>query len=305
MKVEKIRTDELPPQASYKLTEATLLGSPGFARVWREAGGLDVCWCVVDSGEITTVMTGVEFRRKPLIRFQSMPDGLYCRPVTLRGGSSAEANQALLAALAKAGYARIYINDFERRFEYAHGFKVIDGATSLVDIAADWQPPDTTMRSELRKAEREGVKVTPFDAGRHLAQFVELAGRTEHRHGREPKYTAAFYRHLAVVAFHEPRIRWFVVEHGQRLAASHIYFIEGSMLLHWQACFDKEFSFLKPNQWLTYSIARQAAAGGVRTLNLGASPPEAEGLASYKSHWGGRPFNYPCLQRHSFTGRWL
>jgi CelD/BcsL family acetyltransferase involved in cellulose biosynthesis len=132
---------------------------------------------------------------------------------------------------------------------------------------------------------------------------MALMEKTEQRHGRRPKYTPAFFESLAGLAVTDERIVWRYVEHDGRAAASHIFLRDGNMLLSWQIYFDKTFSFLKPNQYLLHDTATRLAAKGVTTLNLGASPEGAAGLATYKKKWGGEVYRYRMLHGESLLGK--
>ena len=131
---------------------------------------------------------------------------------------------------------------------------------------------------------------------------MSLMHRTETRHGRPPKYKPEFYRDLAKLAMTDERVKWLVCEHENALAASHIYLVEGEQLFYWQAFFDKEYAYLKANQFMTYSMVRELAGRGAAVLNTGATPPDAEGLSDYKRKWGGRSYAYPILERRSWIG---
>ncbi len=305
MTIVKLQAPKVPSKAAAALRDDTLLGSIEFASLWETVGGRVVCWAIENSGRIQAALVGVEFGRAPFVRFQAMPDGLYCRAIILDHSLEIEASAtALLEGIEGAGYARVHINDYFDLFQPTGEWQQNEGRTVLVDIdGQDWQPPDKKLRSEIRKAERESVKVQPFEVGKHFDSFMTLMKSTEQRHGRSAKYPEPFFRALARLAETDPRIRWLIVEHEGRAAASHIYFKEGSLLLNWQVYFDKEFSFLKPNQYITWTVATEAVSQGAKYLNLGASPEDAENLVAYKSKWGGRDHAYRCLQRKSFLGR--
>jgi lipid II:glycine glycyltransferase (peptidoglycan interpeptide bridge formation enzyme) len=251
------------------------------------------------------VLTAVEFGRRPVKRFQSMPDGLYARLVSLDDSYNLEDAAGLIVrALADGGYAKVFVNDFYGQFNMPTSFAASDYKTTLVDISeARWQPPDKKVRSEIRKAEREGIEVLKFDAGRHFDRFWTLMKNTEERHLRRPKYPPDFFRALADLARHDDRVHWVYVESDGRAAASHIYLIENDMALNWQIYFDRDFTWLKPNQYLLYHTARMLSGRGVRTLNLGASPPTAEGLQTQKRKWGGRTYGYFCYTCQTGLGR--
>ena len=277
-------------------------------RLWETLGGRPVYWLATEHDRVVAVLPGAEFGRGFLTRFQAMPDGLYA-PLLFPQGTPDDAStlaDKILAGLAGHGYAKLYVNDYFGQFREHGRLKACNGATLLVDIdLVDWEPPDKKLRSEIRKAEREGVKIEPFGLNRHFEQFLTLMRQTEKRHGRRPKYTDAFYRELGKLSMTDSRVKWLVCEHEGELAASHIYLTEGSMVLNWQVFFDKQFSFLKANQLITITVGREMARQGLTALNLGASPGEASTLDDYKQKWGGRRFEYNCLERTAWWSRWL
>jgi hypothetical protein len=298
---------DLPPEAAAWLSRHTLLGSVEFASLWETVGGKPVLWTVYDDDRPIALIPGVQFGRGRLARFQAMPDGLYSRLQCLDG--SVDRNQAaqlVMERIASEGYARVFINDYYCQCGDCPGFERRECSTRLVDVSRDdWHPLNPTLRSEIRKALREGTPTRDFSLNRHFDSFLELMSRTEKRHGRQPKYPLAFYRALGKVAMVDSRVRWIVCEQGDRLAASHIYFIENEMLLNWQIFFDKEFSALKPNQVITFSLTHELALRGVKVLNLGSSPEMAVSLADYKAKWGGEMYSYPWFVRESWIGKLL
>jgi len=306
MTVERLTAAQLPPAVVQRLNQATLIASPRMAALWRPLGGRDVYWCAMEGGEIAVALTAVEFGIRPLKRLQAMPDGLYARPVIVSEGANIDSVMpCLMTAISTAGYARVFINDYFGVCDVSKTYAVVENRTTVINIASpDWQPPDPKIQSEIRKAEREGVTATAFDT-RDMDEFLFLMESTEVRHGRDSKYPEVFWRGLADLARVDRRVQWVNIVHEGKLAASHIYFVEGEMLLHWQAFFDKKYSFLKPNQYLMYTTARTWVRHGVTMLNQGASPSDATGLVEYKLKWGGTERRYRCLVKRSGLGRWL
>jgi len=306
--VEHCRTIELPDSVRLQLHRHSFFGSPGFAELWESMGGTAVCWIVTDKGEPVAAMTGVEFRRRPITRFQAMPDGCYAQLYAAIEISAErlKLGKELLSAVWKAGYAKVYVSDYFRQFGLEPDADCAMSETLVVDISSpDWQPPDQKLLSEIRKAEREGVEVLTFDASRHLDAFLDLMTGTERRHGRRPKYSQDFFRRLARLAETDNRVRWLYVHRNGAPVVSHIYFVERPMALNWQIYYDKEYSSLKANQYTMFTTARMLAKSGVTHLNLGATPPEAESVKSYKEKWGGAVHAYPMSVRKSWLGRIL
>jgi hypothetical protein len=257
-------------------------------------------------GALGGVLPGVELRRGPFVSFLAMPDGCYSGAF-IDPALSAEGERigdTLLGALARHRYALRYIFDFYGTLPHHPRFRVERCETTLVSITGpDWEPTDPKLRSQIRKAEREGISMEPFSWERHHKKFLRLMEATERRHGNPPRYPPAFFHALADLAGRDERVQWVWSEHEGRPACSHIYFVEGKVLQGWQIYFDKAFSFLKPNQYIRYAMMQRMAGRGITTLNLGATPPDAAGLAYYKRRWGGRQVTFPALSRVSAVGR--
>lgn len=286
------------------VNRTTLLGSTGFSRLWETVGGRSIYWTAAESDRLLAILPGVEFGRGRLCRFQSMPDGLYAPFLFPQGAPDRAGLTAnLVQVLIKRRYARLFINDFYSYLGDSAALKSNRGQTTLIDISMPgWQPPDKKLQSEIRKAEREGVVLEEFRLNKHFDMFIELMKSTEKRHGRRPKYPVSFFRELGKLAMTDKRVKWIVCEHDDRLAASHIYLVEGDAVLNWQVYFDKQFSFLKPNQLISFSVAREMQAHGAKILNLGSTPGDAEKLTRYKEKWGGRSFEYRCYYDRSWLG---
>ncbi len=295
MKTVRCTLSQLPSGIIDRLNKAMFFSSVGFAQLWKTLGGREVYWLTKENNQVLAVLPGVEFGRKPLKRFQAMPAGCYAELITVRE-SLVDRRQIALStvrALKAEKYLKLYLTDYHSHFAGMTGFSVTESETILVDITSeDWQPPDKKIQSEIRKAEREGVIVQRFDAGRHFDGFLSLVRKTEQRHGRRVFYRESFYRALAALAEKDEHVRWLYTEYDGQPAASHINFILGDTVLNWQVYSDRAYSFLKPNQYLLYSVARETAPMGVRFLSLGSSPEEADSLLAYKRKWGGCEYSY-------------
>ncbi len=289
------------------LASESFFCSERFARLFEQIGGTVVVWLVHHDNNVVAALPGVEFGVWPIKRFQAMPDGCYGRLFVDEKyvDQRAAIITTLATAVCRAGYARSYINDYYGTIETA-AMMTETVSTQIVEISSsDWQPEHESLRRGIRKAEKENVAVVPFSADRHMAGFLSLMMATEKRHRRSPKYPPAFYSGLAELAADDDRLRWVWCERDGQPVASHIYVREGDMLLYWQGYFDPAFSSLRPNQYMMFLQAQECARLGMRYLNLGASPPDADGLQEYKERWGGKPYQYKCYTHQSLLGKIL
>ncbi len=296
--------DEVAP-----LVGGSFFGSFGFANLWRTMGGKPVYWLVEHSGQILAVLPGVEFGVRPFKRFYAMPAGCYARlfnnPDTA-GDRERIARTVLDAMVAARRYVKLFIYDFYESFPADPRFGIQARTTTLVDITdPDWQPPDKNLRQEIRKAVREGIHVEKFDSNRHFSQFLHLVRVSEKRIGHKCPYSAEFFWALAVLAEVDERVQWLWCEHNGQAVSSHIFLVEHDKLLFWQTYFEKALTFLKPNQYVPFAIAKRLARVGVKWLNFGASPDNAPGVTFYKKRWGGKLYNYNRYVMKRGLGRFL
>ena len=306
--VARRTTEELPRSTVEALNRASLLASSPFLALWRTWSGRPVHWCHESDGGAMTLLTGVELGSGVLTRFQSMPDGLATSCVTVAGDTVAPTEgagaRAILDAIARHPYFKTWLFDFDGILPAPAPFRAREHETHVIDVSSpDWEPPDATLRSEIRKAEREHIEVVPFAWDEHGPAFMDLSSRTEQRHGRTSRYSAEYYRGLAELARTDERIVWKYCSHEGKPAASHIYLVERSHALYWQVSFDKAFSRLKPNQYMLFHTIRELQPRGVTAVSLGATPEDAEGLRAYKERWGGQPHRYRHLYRASWLGK--
>jgi len=299
---------ELSPTIIDRLNAASFFSSIGFAQLWRNQGGREIFWVTEEEGNVLAVLPGVEFGIVPFRRFQSMPDGCYAELVMLSEDADDRhrAVRSTWQAIMKAGYFRVHLTDYWGDFNGIENADVTEGKTLLVAIPdSSWEPPDKKIRSEIRKAEREGIIPESLDVCEHFDGFISLMRETEKRHNRKPRYNEKFFLALADLATIDDRLQWVIVRHEGKPAASHINFLVRDTLLNWQVYFDKSFSFLKPNQYMLYAAAIGTVSEGVRYLNLGASPADAEDLITYKRKWGGEERRYSFYRWASWLGRLL
>jgi hypothetical protein len=305
MKVTRALYNNLDPEIKETLRNNSLFASESFCNLFKTINGNPVCYLLEKDNQPVVALTGVEFGRGIFKRFQSMPDGCYSSLIPLDEKILPDENdaRAILNAINRAGYIKSYIFDYHAHFPSNINYIITNCNTQQVTVSPEWQPPDKKLLSEIRKAQNEGVEITPYDKVKHAGQFFALAKSTAHRHSKTMRYPEEFYNSLADIASEDNRVSWSIVLHDGLLATSHINFRIGETLLNWQVHFDKQFSFLKPNQFLLYHAAIQAANDGATILNLGSSPPDADSLEVYKRKWGGCDYNYGCIEMKSLLGK--
>ncbi len=307
MQTSRLTFDKISPtqqSAIDKLVGESFFASQNFLKLWEHMDGRPVYWIVEDDDNVVAVLPAVEFGIAKLKRLQALPDGCYSSVFVKGSKSIKEYKSELLKVIQSYGYQKIDITDFYDSISNAVGYEKLECQTTLIDVSSsDWQPPDKKLQSEIRKAERENVRVVKFNASKHFSKFIKLMKETEARHDRKPKYSDSFFMALAELSEDDKRIIWNWCEHEGKAVSSHINFIEQNQILNWQVYFDKQFSSLKANQKMLSDLAQTARDNNIQYLNLGASPIETTTLVEYKNKWGGRTKEYICYKKRSLLGK--
>lgn len=309
MQVKRLQLSDAPLELFDKLAGNYFFSSSSFAKIWKTIGGTPVYWVAEeDAGDLVAVMSGVEFGKGLFRRFQSMPDGCYMSLLFNESvvSDKAKISSFMAAKILNEGYVKIFINDYYKSCTNFEKYNTENCLTFLVNISVrEWEPLDSKLRQQIHKAERAGLKLEKFDSSKHLDDFMQLVRLHEKRRNVKVRYNREFFNALAEISQNDKRIKWIWCQQENKPVSSHIFILEGESILHWQMYYDESYSDLQATKYIPYKVAKEAAEQGVRTLNLGSSPPEAEGADFYKSKWGGEEYNYNCFVYKSILGRIL
>ncbi|MCH9024728.1 MAG: GNAT family N-acetyltransferase [candidate division Zixibacteria bacterium] len=306
MDISIVSLDDSPEDFIDNQAQDYFFSSTNFARLWRAAGGKPVCLMLQSDGQTVGCMNAVEFGAGPLKTFQAMPNGCYSR---LLGADKNKLDTKAVAlkigeAVISNGYRRSIITDFYGHFQSLKSFESTEYETHLVDISdKEWEPPDSKLRQQIRKAVSEGIEVVNFDLDRHIDGLMKLVKLHEKRRSVKSKYNQKFFTALAEIVKKDKRLIWKYCERDRAPVASSIFFREGDSLIHWQMYYDERFSNLQATKFIPFYVARDAAGLGMKYLNLGATPAGAEGAGSYKSKWGGKTVSYKCYTHNNVLGK--
>jgi hypothetical protein len=214
MRIIRLALDEAPAVDYARLVAGSAFASPGFLELWGAMRGRPVVHLAQAGGEFVAVLPGVEYGTGPATRLASLPDGWYggVRLEPSVADDRPRITRALYDAVVGWGYAKIAVFDTAARGAEHPALSAEPYETLRADISApDWAPPDRTLRQEIRKAGREGLRAERFDWARHRAGFLELVAATARRRGERPRYPARLFERLAALAERDDRVIWRVV----------------------------------------------------------------------------------------------
>jgi CelD/BcsL family acetyltransferase involved in cellulose biosynthesis len=284
----------------------------GFVAGKRAASARAVFLCGYEGDMLVAGLPAVIIRRVGFRSFYSMPGDTYGGVIysdEITDDGKREFLDYLTGYLRSRRFSRVRLVDFHGRLADWSGFALRRSRafTHVISLSntEDFCPHKRVMR-DLRTARREAAEIVSVSGDADVDAFYRLYRITELRHGRRrPIYTKGFFEVLAQVMRGSPSLYWTGLIAEGEMIASQVNFIHGGTLFNWRVVSDYSKRRHKPNQTLLLDAIQKGREGGASTINLGASPPEAEGLIGYKERWGGGRVDYDILTHWSGVRRLL
>lgn len=221
--------------------------------------------------------------------------------------TSPEVAQALLerarADMAVRGIARLDLRCTMQAGadpESMEGKKVrmlFDLPDSAEQLMASYTPK---LRSQIRKAEKNGLSFEVAQDGAGVDEFYEVYARNMHRLGSPPhsrRWFAAIYRNYAASG----DIVVGLVRHGAKVVGAGMVLRAGPhAAIPWASTL-ADFNHLAPNMLLYWGLQSHLVASGARAFDFGRSTM-GEGTYRFKRQWGAAPCELDW-QQWSASGR--
>jgi len=163
---------------------------------------------------------------------------------------------------------------------------------------------DGSTRRAIRKAEKSGLTVTVSGGMDAVKTFYSLHCKTRRRHGLPPQpfvFFSSICRHIL------SRDQGMVVTahyQGQPVAAS-IYFQFGDCAVYKFGASDDSFQQWRGPSLVMWEAIKRLARNGARTLEMGRTSVDNEGLRHFKLNWGAREYKIEYvkydLRRNAFV----
>jgi CelD/BcsL family acetyltransferase involved in cellulose biosynthesis len=165
--------------------------------------------------------------------------------------------------------------------EYAYCFHQLDLRPDLDTLLRNCHK-DSTQR-KIRRAEREGLGYEDGRSEALLDTFYGLLLLTRRRHQLPPQ-PKIWFQNLIACFGDALKIR--VAFKGRQAVASILTLRHKDTLLYKYGCSDAQFNNLGGTHLLFWRSIEEAKREGLRTLDLGRSDCENQGLITFKDRWG-------------------
>ena len=143
---------------------------------------------------------------------------------------------------------------------------------------------DSTKRN-IKKANKEGVKVKIFHSWESVKEFYRLNSITRKEHGLPPQpfsffkkiYDHIILKNLGMVV---------LASLDQKNVAGAIYLHFGKKAVYKYGASDKRFQNLRANNLVMWEAIKWYSQNAYKSLCFGRTEPENQGLIQFKSGWG-------------------
>lgn len=258
------------------------------------------------AGRYLAGMPAVVRGRFPLARAYSMPMGTYGGLLARQGLAvrSEDHFAGLMGAIRALRPCLSEVVDFEGRHAFLakHSFAQRQAKTQLVDLAAHRElSKQKTKRGAVQSAKR-GVVVRDLIEEADLASCHRLLEERDRGYGQPGKYPLAFFQKLWRDLAPLGRARIGLATIDSRIIGFTADLAYGDTVTYWDGATMPEHRSLRPADALIRATIDWGLGKGCRWLNLGGSPPGADGLVRFKENWGGQERSYPVYTKQA---RWF
>ncbi len=194
--------------------------------------------------------------------------------------------------------------DFLNRVTLPH-VAVEAAVTHVIDLDDGFQVLwdkrfDNTKRSETRRAERDGIRVTEATSLGEVREYYSIYEKRSVEWKKRFRYPEALF--VELVQRGQGSVRLFLARSGDALLGGHLNFYFGDTATVWHAVATRDSRRLQAGTLLYTSCIRHACENGYKRFNLGGSLGK-ESLMYYKQSLGGVPFSYRILRWRSLWAK--
>jgi lipid II:glycine glycyltransferase (peptidoglycan interpeptide bridge formation enzyme) len=175
----------------------------------------------------------------------------------------------------------------------------------LLPLHADphnvWTGLHKPVQRQIKKAQKLGVHVRFARKRTEMEQYYRLHLLTRMKHGM-PAQPQRFFLALWDALVAENAVQLLLAEYEETVIAGMILLTAGSTVKYAYGASDEQFLQLAPNNLLLWTAITWGCAQGYRTLDLGRTARDNQGLMEFKRRWGASEERLPYYYYPSHDG---
>ena len=284
------RWDEFVAEHPY----GTMYHLSSWCSALNKAFDYEPCYAIVESKD--KIKSGIPMMliqsRLTGNRLVSLPRTSYCDPLVLR---KEEMTGLIYTIQQFASKNKIKCIEIKTR----HNRQILEGCdfkcydyflNQIIELPEDSQElwrkfHRTCVQQRIAKASKAGVKIRFGTGEKDLGTFYQLHKLTTQDHSIPPR-PFSYFKSIREAFLPRNLFCIGIAEVGQCAAAAALFFIFKDTLYYEFLGIDYTFVEISPAHLLLWETIKMACGKGLKIFDFGLSPPDNEGLATYKRRWG-------------------
>jgi FemAB-related protein (PEP-CTERM system-associated) len=149
-----------------------------------------------------------------------------------------------------------------------------------------WSSLQKTVKQKVRKSQKLGVQVRIAQQREDMAHFYRLHLQTRSKKHGMPTQPWRFFFDLWNSFAASDNVRLLLAEYQGTVIAGTILLVSGTTIRYAYSASDERYLHLAPNNLLLWEAITWSCTQGYKTLDLGRTAQDNEGLMAFKRGWG-------------------
>ncbi len=149
-----------------------------------------------------------------------------------------------------------------------------------------------SIRYPIKKAQRYGVKIVKSVEATGMEIFYKLNLFTRRKHGVIPQ-PYRFFKNILTEIFNQGLGFLLIAQYGKTPIGASIFFTFKDTIYHKFNASNSNYLEYQPNHLILWHAIQWAVENGYKTLDLGRTSPDNQGLMAFKRHWGAEEIDLP------------
>ena len=149
-----------------------------------------------------------------------------------------------------------------------------------------WSGLRKTVQQKIKKARKSGVQIRAAESREDIVDYHRLHLRTRTKKHGMPTQPERFFLALWDAFAAKGSLQLLLAEYEGVVVAGMILLASGSSIRYAYGASDDRYLHLAPNNLLMWNAIAWACSQGYRSLDLGRTARDNQGLMEFKRHWG-------------------
>ena len=244
-------------------------------------------FCSIENEQLSTLLPVMEV--KSILtgkRGVSLPFTDQCRPIIPEKSNTQDLLQQINEYGKTSKWKYIEWRDFKGMAQgipysslfYGHTLDLTPGENKLLSNFRG------STKRNIKKAEKEGVQVKLSHSLDSINEFYRLNCITRKHHGLPPQPFYFFKKiHEHIISMKKGFV--LLASYLNNVIACAVYFHFSDKAIYKYGASDRKYQYLRPNNLIMWHAIKSLAQNGFRSLSLGRTEPQNEGLLQFKRGW--------------------